>query len=119
MLAPVAANSRVVDVSMRGCNNGFISGGELPVLHADPDALDSAQMDRRPLLAESPRLSINADRLLEDWAEQLPRRRSAEDRREAILRRQARRQALLLLMASASVSLAILYGLWTGLHGLL
>jgi hypothetical protein len=43
----------------------------------------------------------------------------AGDRAEATLRRRARRQALLLLIASAGVSLVLLYGVWTVLHGFL
>ena len=41
-----------------------------------------------------------------------------DDRREALLRRRAKRQGLVLMLASAFVSLFVLYGVWLALRGI-
>lgn len=79
-------------------------------------------MDRpRASMTEIWRAPVSTDRLVTDRTIDVRPSGSelAADPAEAALRRRARRQALLLLIASAAVSLALLYGVWTVLRGLL
>jgi hypothetical protein len=96
--------------------------GGTPVSRADPGALASAQIERpRPSVTEVWRAPTGTDSVVNDRKadDGPPGRELAGDRAEATLRRRARRQALLLLIASAGVSLVLLYGVWTVLHGFL
>lgn len=88
----------------------------------DPGALASAQIERpRASMTEIWRAPVSTDRFVADRTVDVrpSGHELAADRAEAALRRRARRQALLLLIASAGVSLVILYGAWTVLRGFL